>query len=326
MRLNHMIKKLHLATLFILVLSLLAAPSALARESGEGGSLFPLEIRNMTGQPINLVLVRSDGTRTYSLNVAANTDQRFTLEGGTYRQFSYACGKSASGSLAMTAQVRLIFTPCAGLAPNSGAPTMEKVHLTDAPTGKKWHYQYGPAGAAASSGTFVSGLSGPCEFTASVAVTIYERPSTTADVFSTQPAGFGTTFQARTANGWLGFDPGVAQAANIGPFRLRWIPPNAKTVSGACSSLPVVWGPPPGICFDMPMSDTSVYTDPNTGSAVLVVLHLGDFAKVLGLNSGGDWAKVDLGPGNTGSSAVGWVNAATLNMNGPCSSLPTVSP
>ena len=74
------------------------------------------------------------------------------------------------------------------------------------------------------------------------------------------------------------------------------------------------------------MSDTSVHTDPDTSSAVLVVLHLGDFTKVLGLNAGGDWAKVDLGPGNTGSSAVGWVNAATLNMNGPCSGLPTVSP
>jgi hypothetical protein len=321
-----MIRKLRLTTLLILALALLAAPSALARVSGEGGNLFPLEIRNMTSENVNMVLVKTDGSKSYSLNVAGNTSQRFTVEAGTYRQFSYACGKSATGSLAMTAQVRLIFTPCAGRAPNSGAPTMEKVHLTDAPTGKKWHYQYAPAGAAISSGAFIGGLSGPCEFTASVDVTIYERPSTLADVFSTQPAGFSTTFQARTANGWLGFDPGVAQAANIGPFRLRWIPPNAKTISGACSSLPVVWGPPPGICFDMPMSDTSVYTDPDTSSAVLVVLHLGDFTKVLGLNAGGDWAKVDLGPGNTGSSAVGWVNAATLNMNGPCSGLPTVSP
>jgi hypothetical protein len=321
-----MLKKLSLATVLILVASLVLASSALAWENGEGGGLFPLEIRNMTNGSVNLVLVKEDGSKTYSLTVAGDTSQRFTLEGGTYRQFSYACGKSASGSLAMTAQVRLIFTPCAGLAPNAGAPTMEKVHLTDAPTGKKWHYQYGPAGAAASSGTFVSGLSGPCEFTASVAVSIYERPSTTADVFSTQPAGFSTTFQARTANGWLGFDPGVAQAANIGPFRLRWIPPNAKTVSGACGSLPAVWGPPPGICFDMPMGDTSVYANPDASSTVLVVLHLGDFAKILGLNAGGNWAKVDLGPGNTGSNSAGWVNAGTLNMNGPCSSLPTVSP
>lgn len=321
-----MIKKLHLAIVLMLVLSLLAASSALARESSEGGSLFPLEIRNMTGENVNLVLVKTDGSKSYSLNVAANTDRRFTLEGGNYRQFSFACGKSASGSLAISAQVRLIFTPCAGLAPNSGAPTMEKVHLTDAPVGKKWHYQYGPAGSPAAAGIYAGGLSGPCEFTASVEVTIYERPSTTADVFSTQPAGFSTTFQARTAKGWLGFDPGYAQAANIGPFHLRWIAPNAKTVSGACGALPVVWGPPPGICFDMPMGDTSVYANADASSAVLVVLHVGDFAKILGLNSGGDWAKVDLGPGNTGSSAVGWVSASTLNMNGPCSSLPTVSP
>ena len=28
--------------------------------------------------------------------------------------------------------------------------------------------------------------------------------------------------EGRTADGWLGFDPGVAQAANVGIFRLRW--------------------------------------------------------------------------------------------------------
>ena len=68
----------------------------------------------------------------------------------------------------------------------------------------------------------------------------------------------------------------------------------------------------------MPMSDTNVYQDPDSSSAILLVLHLGEFAEVLGLASGGDWAQVDLGPGNTGSQVVGWVEASRLNVNGPC--------
>lgn len=168
---------------------------------------------------------------------------------------------------------------------------------------------------------------GPCEFTAGGEVTLYNRPDTAAEVFSTQGAGFSTTIQAQTDDGWLGFDPAIAQAANIGPFRLRWIDPEAAgTSSGACADLPVVWGPPPGICFDMPMDDTNVYDAPDTGAGVVTVLHLEEFAAVVGMHPSGDWAQVDLGPGNTGSTAVGWVEAVTLNMNGPCGALPEVTP
>jgi hypothetical protein len=31
------------------------------------------------------------------------------------------------------------------------------------------------------------------------------------------------TVAARSKGGWLGFDPGVTQAANVGLFRLRWV-------------------------------------------------------------------------------------------------------
>ncbi len=166
--------------------------------------------------------------------------------------------------------------------------------------------------------------SGPCEAVASTDVTIYKRPDLSADVFSTVPAGFATTVDAQTAAGWLGFDPGVAQAANIGPFRLRWIEPNQVRLAGGCGSLPVVWAPPPGVCFDMPMEDVEVRADPNPASTVLVVLNVEEFAAVLGVNATG-WAKVDLGPGNTGSSAQGWIEQTALNMNGPCEDLPSIS-
>jgi hypothetical protein len=145
-------------------------------------------------------------------------------------------------------------------------------------------------------------------------------------VFSTQQAGFSTQITAQTADGWLGFEPGVAQAANIGSFRLRWIEPEAGSTSGDCASLPVVWAPPPGVCFDMPMEPTPVYASPDASSQSVATLEVGQFAAVLGEAEARDWAQVDLGQGNTGLSATGWVDANTLNMNGPCDDLPTVTP
>ena len=165
--------------------------------------------------------------------------------------------------------------------------------------------------------------SGPCEAVTFTDVTIYERPDSSADVFSTVPVGFATTVDGKTASGWIGFDPGVAQAANIGPFRLRWIQPDKVNLAGACGSLPAVWAPPSGVCFDMPMEDVEVRADPTTASTVLVVLNVEKFAAVLGVNATG-WAKIDLGPGNTGSSAQGWIEQASLNMNGPCENLPSL--
>lgn len=75
--------------------------------------------------------------------------------------------------------------------------------------------------------------SGPCEFTANIPVTAYRLPDDTSDVFGV--VGTGETFEilAQTADGWLGFDPGIAQAGNIGLAHHRWIQLNA-TVSSSC--------------------------------------------------------------------------------------------
>jgi hypothetical protein len=69
------------------------------------------------------------------------------------------------------------------------------------------------------------------------------------------------------------------------------------------------------------MEDVQVRADPITTSPVLVVLSVGQFASVLGINTNG-WAKVDLGSGNTESTVQGWIEQTTLNMNGPCDNLP----
>jgi hypothetical protein len=166
-----------------------------------------------------------------------------------------------------------------------------------------------------------------CSFTADGPTTIYTRPSLAAEVFFEAPAGFTIDeFQAQTSDGWLGFDPAVAQAANTGPFRLRWIPPTAATVSGDCSGLPVVWGPPPGICFLMPMGPVEVHDAPDAAASVIASLTVDDYVAIDGTNAGG-WAHVDFAPGNTGLALTGWVAPADLNMNGPCDfSPPTPTP
>jgi hypothetical protein len=63
----------------------------------------------------------------------------------------------------------------------------------------------------------------PCSIVAEGDVTVYSRLSSNAAVFGSMASGFHVILEGRTADGWLGFDPGVAQAANIGIFRLRWI-------------------------------------------------------------------------------------------------------
>jgi hypothetical protein len=307
----------------ICIVSLISAQFVLAQTDDSEARQVRLLIHNRTEGAVSLVLTGADVSAAYQFSVAPGQVRAIAIQAGRYNQVTTACGATASGVLKAYQQVKLVFTSCFSPAANSGAPSQEKVHLTDAPQGIAWLYRYGGAGAA-----FVPGIpAGRCELVAVGDVTIYERPSFAAEVFSIQPAGFTQQFGDRTSDGWLGFDPGYAQAGNIGSFRLRWIPPDTPGLSGDCINLRVVWGPPPGICFDQTqMEGVKVYASPDTGSDVVATLNVGDFAAIEGHTADGDWALVDLGKGNTGSTVVGWVESYTLNVNGPCSDLPVVTP
>jgi hypothetical protein len=154
-------------------------------------------------------------------------------------------------------------------------------------------------------------------------ITTYTRPSYEADVFSTvglPPVGIG----ARTSDGWLGFDPAKAQAANIGIFRLRWIPPGAQiTLSGDCAGVPVPeWVPAPGYCYEMVMEPVQVHVAPDETSSVVGTLHVGDFAAIMGTTASG-WLLVDGSEGNT-PNVIGYMPESAANVNGPCGTIPTV--
>jgi hypothetical protein len=169
--------------------------------------------------------------------------------------------------------------------------------------------------------------SGACTATATTAFDVYSRPSLLADVFGTFSPDFPpVTIGGRTADGWLGFEPGVAQAANIGVFRLRWIPPGSPvTLSGDCASVPIEpWVPAPGVCYQMSMRPVEVHTAADPASAVSHTLDVGEFVAVTGRVPTG-WLFVNGDDGNV-PGVVGFIAELEMNANGPCDSIPAVTP
>ena len=81
---------------------------------------------------------------------------------------------------------------------------------------------------------------GPCEFTGTTDLTVYRLPDLGSNVFGTLPAGETHDVLARTADGWIGFDPGIAQAGNIGLAHHRWIQLNATLTPFCLASVDLV--------------------------------------------------------------------------------------
>ncbi|MCZ7666752.1 MAG: hypothetical protein M5U34_05740 [Chloroflexi bacterium] len=114
----------------------------------------------------------------------------------------------------------------------------------------------------------------------------------------------------QTAVGWLGFDPAVAQAANVGIFRLRWLAPGSDvTPSGDCTTLPIYAPISPTACYEMAQPDAPIYEQPIDTANVIATLPAGGYTAVISKNSQ-NWYKIDLGmvvwlPVTTAKS-VGW--------------------
>jgi hypothetical protein len=167
---------------------------------------------------------------------------------------------------------------------------------------------------------------GPCLATAGSHITAYQRPSLLAQVFGDMSSGLQVEVLAQTSDDWLGFDPGVAQAGNIGIFRLRWIESSSDiALTGDCESVPIVVGPPPGVCFTMAMGEIDVHLHPDAESDLIATMDVEDYAAVEGVTAD-NWARVDLSLGNLGVDIQGWIPGSALNMNGPCDDLPVIEP
>lgn len=147
-------------------------------------------------------------------------------------------------------------------------------------------------------------------------LTLYQRPGTAAAVFGTLAPGDTARLGARTADGWLGFDPAVAQAANVGVFRLRWVAPGGPyRLSGPCDALPQVETLPARTCFAMAGLPLPVYARADTTAPVVDSLAREGYAEVALFNAA-HWARVRLAAGR-----YGWVAPADVNVNGDCAAL-----
>jgi hypothetical protein len=92
------------------------------------------------------------------------------------------------------------------------------------------------------------------------------------------------------------------------------------SLEGACRDLPLVVGPPAGVCFTMAMEDITVYSQPTASSTMIATMHSGDYAAVVGAAE--DWFDFDLSVGSLGLRESGWMSKQNVNFNGPCESLP----
>ena len=184
-----------------------------------------------------------------------------------------------------------------------------------------------PSPTAAPAAESETASSGSCWLVAVDEVVIYQRPSLDTAPFGTLSAGDQVIAAGITGDGWIGFDPGVAQAANVGPFRLRWVQDEngTFTLEGTCDDLPLVVGPPAGVCFTLAMYEVPVYAGADPPTEVIATMRSGDYAEVEGRTTG-NWMRVDLSVGSMELDLVGWIESEMVNFNGPCDNLPIVAP
>ncbi len=164
-----------------------------------------------------------------------------------------------------------------------------------------------------------------CWITATTDTQVYQRPSTQAAVFGVLPSGEKVEALYRTNDQWYGFDPGIAQAGNVGIFRMRWIQAGQGVqLSGNCNQLPVAPPLPANVCFVVPMTNSlPVYASPTTSAQQLGALGPEDYAAAIGRGPGA-WVKVNLDSGKNALSGQGWVSLDQAGLTGPCDNLPQV--
>ena len=79
-----------------------------------------------------------------------------------------------------------------------------------------------------------------CRMSANAATIAYNYPDLSATQFGTLSAGMEVMAMVRLEEGWVGFDPGIAQAGNTGLKRMRWVLDDERLVLDCLDSLKVV--------------------------------------------------------------------------------------
>jgi hypothetical protein len=156
-------------------------------------------------------------------------------------------------------------------------------------------------------------------------IKVYQLPSLDGERFGTLHPGERVIVGAATGDGWIGVEPGDTHAGDVGLFRLRWVRDGAALhLTGSCTDLPIVDGPPAGVCLAAALTEVSVLADPDESAQLLGTLKQGEYAQALGTS--GDWVFLDLAVGAMGADAYAWVLSDQVSLYGPCAQLPTVTP
>ncbi len=165
----------------------------------------------------------------------------------------------------------------------------------------------------------LSPIAKPCEAVMLTEVPAYVTPD--GELFGSTPVGYQVLVEARAEGGWIGFDPGVAHAAAVGPFRLVWVRADAVRLEGDCDNIPLITPPSPDYCYEMAMWDIPLRAEPQTESDIVAILSANDYAVILGLSPDEHWYKLHLHDGTEG-----WMAEDALNITGACDDLPTLQP
>jgi len=154
-------------------------------------------------------------------------------------------------------------------------------------------------------------------------VDVFTRPDSSAMLMSSLTSRDKVAISGRTADGWLGFDPGVAQAANIGSFRLRWISADAQYVTDReLSSIPVVWGPQADITYAMIYETSPIYSEPDSNSAVVDSVPSSCAAAIASRTD--DWYLLDLSNGPLELDIEGWMESMDVSVSGNLDTIPLI--
>ncbi|MCK5841837.1 MAG: hypothetical protein KAH31_06705 [Candidatus Sabulitectum sp.] len=148
-------------------------------------------------------------------------------------------------------------------------------------------------------------------FTSEETTDTFTRPDPDSDIWAELLPGEGVSLEVRTESGWLGFDPGVAQAANTCSFRYRWLPPGTATVS--VEGLPVVWAPSLYVSYAMTQVETPVYAGQDTTSTPLAVIPANSAVAIVGISV--IWFRVDMNDSPEEVDIQGWILSEAISIN-----------
>jgi hypothetical protein len=85
-----------------------------------------------------------------------------------------------------------------------------------------------------------AGCDAPCEFTSNTELTLYRVPDSSTDFWGVEVPGQTYEIEVQTADGWVGYEPGVAQAGSIGLARNRYFKLNVLLDPVCLENVPVV--------------------------------------------------------------------------------------